>query len=49
MTRALIALVSKDLKLFFTDRRAVELESIEFVGNGGSVPVLLAISGVIEW
>ena len=32
-----------------TDRRAVELESIEFVGNGGSVPALLAISGVIEW
>ncbi len=32
-----------------TDRRAVELESIEFIGNGASVPVLLAISGVIEW
>jgi hypothetical protein len=32
-----------------TDRRAVELESIEFIGPGSDVPVLLAISGVVEW
>jgi beta-galactosidase len=32
-----------------TDRRAVELESIEFIGNPNCVPVLLAITGVMEW
>ena len=32
-----------------TDRRAVELESIEFIGNPDYVPVLLAITGVVEW
>jgi hypothetical protein len=31
------------------DRRAVELESIEFTGNGDCVPILLGISGIIEW
>jgi hypothetical protein len=32
-----------------TDRRAVEIKSIEFVGNGSTVPVLLGITGVTEW
>jgi hypothetical protein len=32
-----------------TDRRAVEIESIEFVGNGSTVPLLLGITGVMEW
>jgi hypothetical protein len=31
------------------DRRGVEIESIEFVGGGKSVPVLLGITGVMEW
>ncbi len=31
------------------DRRAVELESIEFAGDGQSVPILLAVTGVVEW
>ena len=31
------------------DRRGVELESIEFVGNGQCVPILLGITGVMEW
>jgi hypothetical protein len=31
------------------DRRQVEIKSIEFVGNGKSVPVLLGITGVMEW
>ncbi len=31
------------------DRRAVEIKSIEFVGNGSTVPVLLGITGVLEW
>jgi acetyl esterase/lipase len=30
------------------DRRAVEIRSIEFVGNGSVVPVLLGITGVME-
>jgi hypothetical protein len=32
-----------------TDRRSVELESVEFIGNGTSVPILLGITGVMEW
>ena len=31
------------------DRRAVEIESIEFIGGGKAVPVLLGITGVTEW
>ena len=31
------------------DRRGVELESIEFTGNGRCVPVLMGITGIIEW
>jgi hypothetical protein len=31
------------------DRRAVEIKSIEFIGNGNSVPILLGITGVLEW
>ncbi|NQT16437.1 MAG: hypothetical protein HQ582_27005, partial [Planctomycetes bacterium] len=31
------------------DRRNVELTSIEFVGDGTCVPVLLGITGVMEW
>ncbi len=31
------------------DRRAVEIESIEFVGSGRCVPSLLGITGVMEW
>ena len=31
------------------DRRAVEIKSIEFVGDGKCVPVLLGITGVLEW
>ena len=31
------------------DRRPVEIKSIEFVGNGSTVPVLLGITGVTEW
>lgn len=32
-----------------TDRRGVEIESIEFVGDGKSVPILVAITGVTEY
>jgi hypothetical protein len=31
------------------DRRAVEIESIEFIGGGKCVPILLGLTGVIEW
>jgi hypothetical protein len=31
------------------DRRAVEIKSIEFVGDGKTVPILLGITGVMEW
>ena len=31
------------------DRRPVEIKSIEFIGNGKCVPVLLGITGVLEW
>jgi hypothetical protein len=31
------------------DRRAVEIQSIEFVGSGNCVPILLGITGVMEW
>ena len=31
------------------DRRAVEVESIEFIGGGKAVPILLGITGVTEW
>ena len=31
------------------DRRAVDIKSIEFVGNGSAVPILLGITGVVEW
>jgi len=31
------------------DRRPVEIRSIEFAGNGTTVPILLGITGVIEW
>ena len=31
------------------DRRTVAIESIEFVGNPKCVPILLAITGVVEW
>jgi hypothetical protein len=31
------------------DRRAVDIKSIDFIGDGKSVPVLLGITGVIEW
>jgi hypothetical protein len=31
------------------DRRAVELQSIDFVGGGRAVPILLGITGVQEW
>jgi len=31
------------------DRRAVEIKSIEFIGDGKVVPVLLGITGVMEW
>jgi hypothetical protein len=32
-----------------SDRRAVEIESIEFIGGGKAVPILLGITGVTEW
>jgi hypothetical protein len=32
-----------------SDRRTVELESIEFIGGGRAVPILLGITGVTEW
>lgn len=32
-----------------TDRRSVEIESIEFIGNGVSIPILLGITGVTEY
>jgi hypothetical protein len=31
------------------DRRTVEIKSIEFIGDGECVPVLLGITGVMEW
>jgi len=31
------------------DRRGVEIKSIEFAGGGKAVPMLLGITGVIEW
>ena len=31
------------------DRRGVEIKSIDFVGSGKAVPILLGITGVIEW
>jgi hypothetical protein len=31
------------------DRRQADLESIEFIGNGTCVPILLGITGVMEW
>jgi hypothetical protein len=31
------------------ERRTIEIKSIEFVGNGSTVPVLLGITGVTEW
>ena len=31
------------------DRRAVEIQSIEFIGSGKCVPILLGITGVMEW
>ena len=31
------------------DRRPVEIKSIEFVGSGKCVPILLGITGVMEW
>ena len=31
------------------DRRDVEIKSIEFIGGGKSVPMLLGITGVTEW
>jgi hypothetical protein len=31
------------------DRRGIEIQSIEFVGDGETVPILLGITGVTEW
>jgi hypothetical protein len=31
------------------DRRAVEIENIEFIGGGKAVPILLGITGATEW
>ena len=31
------------------DRRAVEIQSIEFAGSGRCVPILLGVTGVTEW
>jgi hypothetical protein len=31
------------------DRRGVDVKSIEFINNGKSVPVLIGITGVVEW
>ena len=31
------------------DRRPVEIQRIEFIGNGQCVPILLGITGVVEW
>jgi hypothetical protein len=31
------------------DRRGVEIKSIEFIGGGKAVPILLGITGVTEW
>jgi hypothetical protein len=31
------------------DRRNIAIKSIEFVGNGKCVPILLGITGVMEW
>jgi beta-galactosidase len=32
-----------------TDRRSIELESIEFASDGQCVPIVLGITGVTEW
>jgi hypothetical protein len=31
------------------ERRSVEIKSIEFIGDGHCVPILLGITGVMEW
>ena len=31
------------------DRRGLEIKSIDFVSGGKAVPILLAITGVVEW
>jgi hypothetical protein len=31
------------------DRRGVEIKSIDFVGGGKAVPILLGITGVVVW
>jgi len=31
------------------ERRGVEIKSIEFIGGGKAVPILLGITGVVEW
>jgi hypothetical protein len=31
------------------DRRTVEIKEIEFSANGGAVPALIGLTGVIEW
>ena len=31
------------------ERRNVEVKSIDFVGDGACVPVLVGITGVLEW
>jgi len=31
------------------DRRGVEIKSIEFIAGGKAVPILLGITGVMEW
>ena len=34
---------------FAAERRGVEVDRIEFIGAGKAVPVLLSITGVLEW
>jgi hypothetical protein len=31
------------------ERRTIEIKSIDFVGAGKAVPILLGITGVMEW
>jgi hypothetical protein len=31
------------------ERRGIEIDSIDFIGAGKAVPILLAITGVVEW
>lgn len=31
------------------ERRDIEIDRIEFIGAGKAVPILLAITGVVEW